>query len=125
MKYVYPAIFEKYGEKIEVTVPDLPCYTFGDDMADAIEMAEDAAAMMLAAYEDEGKKAPEPSAVENVKAGGVVSLIVADTDAWRAQFDNRAVKKTLTIPAWLNKRAELAGINFSQVLQESLRLKLQ
>jgi antitoxin HicB len=47
-----------------------------------------------------------------------------DTDAWRAQFGSRAVKKTLTIPAWLNKKAEDAGINFSRILQDELKKAL-
>lgn len=54
----------------------------------------------------------------------LVSLVPVDTDAWRRQFDNKSVKKTLTIPSWLNKKAEKAGINFSQVLQDALKTLL-
>lgn len=126
MKYVYPVIFEEAEEGgYNVTVPDIPgTFTCGDDMADAIYMAEDVIAMMLVDYEDEKKTIPVPSKIEDIKTDGIVSLVVADTDEWRKLVDNRAVKKTLSIPSWLNAKAEKAGLNFSQVLQEALCSKL-
>ena len=125
MKYVYPAIFEEDDGKIGVSVPDLPgCFTFGDDMAEAILMAEDAMAMMLVEYENEGKTCPVASDISAIKTDAIVSYVLADTEKWRKQFDNKAVKKTLTIPSWLNSLAEKAGLNFSQVLQEALQAKL-
>lgn len=125
MKYVYPVIFEEDDGKIGVSVPDIPgCYSFGDDMAEAILMAEDAMAMMLVQYENEGKACPVASDISAIKTDAIVSYVLADTEKWRKQFDNKAVKKTLTIPSWLNSLAEKAGINFSQVLQEALQSKL-
>ena len=126
MKYVYPVIFEDAEEGgYVVTVPDIPCcVTQSDDMADAIFMAEDVIAMMLAEYEDEGKPVPTPSKIEDVKTTGIVSLVRADTDEWRKLVDNKAVKKTLSIPGWLNRKAERAAINFSQTLQDALCQKL-
>ncbi len=125
MKYVYPVIFEEDDGKIGVTVPDIPStFTYGDDMADAIFMAQDVIAMMLADYEDNDKKIPAPSKIEDIKTKGIVSLVVADTDEWRKLVDNKAVKKTLTIPNWLNTKAEKAAINFSQTLQDALCAKL-
>lgn len=126
MKYVYPAIFEEAEEGgYNVKVPDIPgTFTCGDDMADAIYMAEDVIAMMLADYEDEKKTVPVPSKIEDIKTDRIVSLVVADTDEWRKLVDNRAVKKTLSIPGWLNAKAEKAALNFSQVLQEALCSKL-
>jgi len=125
MKYVYPAIFEDDDGKIGVSVPDIPgCFTFGDDMAEALLMAEDAIAMMLVQYENEGQSVPVASSISDIKTDGIVSLVLADTEKWRKQFDNKAVKKTLTIPSWLNSLAEKAGLNFSQVLQEALQTKL-
>jgi len=125
MKYVYPAIFEDDDGKIGVSVPDIPgCFTFGDDMAEALLMAEDAIAMMLVQYENEGQSVPVASSISDIKTDGIVSLVLADTEKWRKQFDNRAVKKTLTIPSWLNGLAEKEGLNFSQVLQEALQSKL-
>ena len=118
MKYVYPVIFEDAEEGgYVVTVPDIPCcFTQGEDMADAIFMAED--------YEDRGEAVPTPSKIEDIKTNGVVSLVRADTDEWRKLVDNKAVKKTLSIPSWLNKKAERAAINFSQTLQDALCQKL-
>lgn len=125
MKYVYPAIFEDDAGEIGVSVPDIPgCFTFGDDMAEALLMAEDAIAMMLVQYENEGQSVPVASSISDIKTDGIVSLVLADTEKWRKQFDNKAVKKTLTIPSWLNSLAEKAGLNFSQVLQEALQSKL-
>ena len=125
MKYTYPVIFYDDEGKIGVTVPDIPdCNTFGDDMPDAIRMAEDALGMLLAAYEDDKTPIPPASDIRSVKTDGIVSLVLADTDEWRRKFDNRAVKKTLTLPSWLCRRAEKAGVNFSQTLQESLIQKL-
>lgn len=125
MKYVYPVIFEDDDGKVGVTVPDIPStFTFGDDMADAIYMAQDVIAMMLVTYEDEGKEVPKPSKIEDIKTNGIVSLVVADTDEWRKLVDNKAIKKTLTIPSWLNTKAEKASINFSQTLQDALCQKL-
>ena len=126
MTYVYPVIFEEAEEGgYNVTVPDIPgTYTCGDDMADAIFMAEDAIAMMLADYEDEKKPVPVPSKLEDIKTNGVVSLVRADTTAWRRLVNSKAVKKTLSIPSWLNSMAEKASINFSQALQEILCTKL-
>ena len=75
-------------------------------------------------YEDENKEVPKPSKIEDIKTDGIVSLVVADTDEWRKLVDNKAVKKTLTIPSWLNTKAEKAAINFSQTLQDALCSKL-
>ena len=126
MKYVYPVVFDKAEEGgFNVSVPDIKgCFTCGDDMAESIEMAADAMEMMLVHYEDEGTEIPLPSNIEDIKSSGIVSLVVADTDKWRREFDNKAVKKTLTIPSWLNSKAEKANINFSQLLQESICQKL-
>ncbi len=127
MKYVYPVVFEDDEGKVGVEVPDIPsAFTYGDDMAEAILMAQDLIAMMIATcYEDEGKEAPKPSRVEDIKTKGTVSLVLADTDEWRKLVDSRAVKKTLSIPSWLNSKAEKAGINFSQLLQEAICRKLK
>lgn len=127
MKYVYPAIFEpaKEGGYI-VSVPDIEgCFTEGDTLAEAMAMAQDAIAMMMVYYEDNNNKIPLSSDINDIeKSKGIVSYVLADTDQWRKTFDNKAVKKTLSIPSWLNTKALNAGLNFSQVLQEALIEKL-
>ena len=125
MKYVYPAIFVEDDGKIGVDIPDIKgCHTFGDNLTEAMEMAKDALEMMLVSYEDDNQDIPAPSKIKDIKADGFVSYVLADTDEWRREFDSKAVKKTLSIPSWLNFRAERADINFSQTLKEALCQKL-
>ena len=123
MKYVYPAIFTPLeGSQYDVYLPDLPhCRTCGSSLTDAIEMAEDAASMWLWDAEKNGESIPNASESLAHVTPQFVSLIKADTEAWRRTNDNRAVKKTLTIPAWLNSEAEAARLNFSRVLQDALK----
>lgn len=124
MKYVYPAIFEEKNGKYYVRVPDLSgCCTTGESLQDAIEMARDAVEMWLCIAEDRNEDIPAPTTDLKTEQG-FVSLIDADTTMYRKMTENKAVKKTLTIPSWLNAKAELAGVNFSQLLQEALIQKL-
>jgi predicted RNase H-like HicB family nuclease len=126
MKYVYPAIFYPDDEKIGVTVPDLPgCHTFGDDMADALFMARDAVEMWLWNAENENIPIPEASITLPVEENETLNLIAADTDEYRKANDTRSIKKTLSIPSWLNQRAEKANAPFSQILQQGLKEYLQ
>jgi len=127
MKYVYPAVFTPEDGKMLVSVPDLPgCHTFGDDLAEAIEMAVDAAETWLWDAENKKETIPMPSGMEEARTfddspDAFVSLIYADTDDYRRQHDSRAVNKTVTLPAWLNYQAEQANAPFSKILQEGLK----
>ena len=127
-KYVYPAIFTKEDDgKYSVLFPDIEnCYTGGDDMADALEMAEDVLCLKLYDMEEGGRTIPAPSDSKTVETeeDGVVSLIRCDTEFYRRFYENKSVKKTLTIPMWLNERAERENINFSGTLQEALKARL-
>ena len=126
MRYVYPAIFTPSDEGYAIEVPDLPgVYTCGNDLPDAMDMAQDAVEMWLAWAEDEGQTIPPPSASLPHEAPQFVNLVKADTDTWRRANDNRAVRKNLTIPAWLNNLAEAAHVNFSSVLQDALKEHLK
>jgi len=126
MKLVYPAIFTTYEDGTggyAVEFPDLPgCVTGGDDMAEALFMAEDAASGWVLMELEEGNKAPAATPYKDVKAesGQIVSLVALDMDAYAAKYGTKAVKKTLTIPAWLNTYAEEHNISCSGVLQEAL-----
>ena len=126
MKLVYPAIFTPYEDGSDgyiVEFPDLPgCVTGGDDLAEAIFMAEDAASGWVLTELEEGKKAPEATKVNDVAVSGnaMVNLVALDMDAYAAKYGSNAVKKTLTIPAWLNTFVEENGISCSKVLQEAL-----
>ena len=127
MRYVYPAVFtpEENGQ-FTVNFPDLEsCYTCGDDLGDALYMAEDVLVMTLVSYENNSTPIPTPSKKLGVEDGEFQNFIVCDTDSYRKQNMNRAIKKTLTIPEWLNEKALAQGINFSQVLQEALLEKVE
>ena len=128
-KYVYPAVFtpEENG-KYSVFFPDLEgCYTCGDNLRDAIFMAGDVLAFVLYGYEEEEKEIPAPSKAEDVtkEDDEFVNYIVCDTVEYARMHNNKAVKKTLTIPQWLNDIALKQNVNFSQVLQEALMQKIK
>ena len=126
MKLTYPACFYPYKEKkggFTVEVPDLPgCVSEGDTLADAILMGTDAASGWVLDELEDGKPAPAASPMENITPdpGGFVSMLVLDMDTYAEKYGEKAVRKNLTIPAWLNTFAENNHINFSQVLQDSL-----
>lgn len=127
-KYVYPAIFtsEENG-KFSINFPDINgCYTCGDDLSDGMEMAQDALAFMLTHLEDEKQEIPVASSINNliVDTNEFATYISCDTIVYRRLMNNSAVKKTLSIPSWLNDSAIAAGLNFSQVLQEALKERL-
>lgn len=126
MKLTYPACFYPDEERkgaYAVVVPDLPgCVSGGNSLAEAILMGIDAASgWVLDELEDE-KEVPPASPLESIisEPGGFVNILVLDMDAYAEKYGEKAVRKNLTIPAWLNTFAEKNHINFSQVLQDSL-----
>ena len=122
MKYVYPVILYPDDDKVGATVPDLPgCHTFGDDKADAILAAKDAIEMWLWDAENKAEDIPNASELIDIADGQTLTLVAADTDEWRRAHDTRSVKKTLSVPSWLNAQAEKANAPFSQILQEGLK----
>lgn len=126
MKLTYPACFYPCKEKnggYTVEVPDLPgCVSEGSTLADAILMATDAASGWVLDELEDGRPAPPTSPFEKIvpEAGGHVTMLVLDMDSYAEKYGAKAVRKNLTIPAWLNTFAEANHINFSQVLQDSL-----
>jgi predicted RNase H-like HicB family nuclease len=122
MKYVYPAILYADDDKVGVKVPDLAgCYTYGDDVADALLAAKDAVEIWLWDAENQQEAIPTPSDSLSVGDGETCTLIAADTDEYRQVNDTRAVRKTLSLPSWLNYQAEKANAPFSQILQQGLK----
>lgn len=124
----YPAIFHKAEEGgFWVTFPDIPeCMTQGENMEQAYEMAWDALGLSISTMESEGEelpKASEPGTI-SVPADGFMTVIEFDLLEYRKRNCSKAVKKTLTIPEWMNEAAMKEKINFSQVLQEALMVKL-
>ncbi len=124
MLFVYPAIFHKEADSFWVEFPDLEgCHTYGTSVAETMKAAQEAlCAYLLTLLEQDSVPAP-PSDISLIHAdNGFTSLVSCDINQYK---DTKAVKKTLTIPSWLNERAISMGINFSQVLQEALLSKIQ
>jgi predicted RNase H-like HicB family nuclease len=125
--FIYPAIFTPDEKDLMVTFPDLPMViTYGEGITHAYEMAKEALGAYIEMAIDSGDKLPKPTTPNKLKApkGGFISLIDVDMIQFKTQYANKAVKKTLTIPEWLNNMAEARHINFSLTLQKALREEL-
>lgn len=125
MKYIYTATFEpnEDGTKYYCRVPDLPgCITTGNTIDDAIELITDAASGWLVVAEDEGNEIPAatPQHKLDIPDDAICSIIRIDTLAYRAATDTRAVRKNVSLPAWMASLAEKLDVNCSQVLQDGL-----
>ena len=126
-KYVYPAIFTPEDGGYSIRFPDFEsCYTSAVTLEEGMDMANDVLCLTLYGLEEDGGEIPQASSVKEVRAAGeeFVTLISCDTIEYRKFYDNKAVKKTLTIPAWLNTMAERQGVNFSLTLQTALKHEL-
>lgn len=130
MKLIYPACFYPCEEGgYTVVFPDLPgCITEGYTLSEAVDMAIDAASGWLLDSVEENEQIPKASDIKSVVPdeyeNGFVSIISVDLDDYAKKHGSKAVKKTLTVPQWLNTIAEREGINFSNVLQTALKEKL-
>jgi len=131
--HVYPALFSKEENGMySVYFPDFDCTNYscttgGNDLKDAMVMANDALCLTLYGMEDDGATIPTPSDMSKIdiqNSGDFVSLVQCDTTFYHNYYSKKAVRKTLTIPAYLNVIAEKEGINFSHVLQEALKRQL-
>ena len=140
MNYVYPAVFYEEEGKISVIFPDLGnLATFGDNVADAMRMAQDACGLYLFTALRDGETLPTPSALNEINLAAIlkdfdmetsvdsafVNMVLVDMTEYARQHSDKAVKKTLSIPMWLNTLCEEKSINFSKVLQDALLTKVQ
>jgi len=129
MKFAYPACFYKDISGYSVIFPDLcGCATQGDTLTEAMEMAEDAASGWLLLSVEDGDSIPQASDIKNVSLeyeDGFVSMVLIDLEEYAKSHSNKAVKKTLTIPAWVNNAAEQRNMNFSAVLKDAILQQLQ
>ncbi len=101
-KYIYPAIFTLEGNTYNVAAPDLPgCFTCGETLIDAVDMARDAISMWLCDAENKNETILEPSDPKKIvcESNSFIDLIDVDTTEYRRKNDNRAVKKSLSIPS--------------------------
>lgn len=126
-KFIYPAIFITEEEGYSVIFPDLEgCHTQGDTLEEALDMAKDALSLYIFDMVEDKKEIPKASNPKDVKVDddSFISIIEFDLLEYQKKYDSKAVKKTLSIPNWLNIRAEEAHINFSQLLQSALKKEL-
>lgn len=137
MLHVYPACFYREDSGYTVIFPDLNFLsTCGENLENAMEMAIDCLAGYLYSEKIEGNSLPAPSHINKIDPvlfakefefdykECFVNLISVDVETYAKQHFSKSVKKTLTIPEWLNKEAMSRKINFSKVLQEALIAKL-
>ena len=140
MVSIYPACFFRENNQYSVIFPDLNWLaTQGDSFQEAMEMAVDCLAGYLYSCQNDGEKVSPPSALSNISLeeiakeldidspadGSFVNMVSVDVASYAKQHFAKSVKKTLSIPAWLNEQAVASVINFSQTLQEALTYKLQ
>ncbi|HCF51498.1 MAG TPA: HicB family protein [Syntrophomonas sp.] len=123
MEYIYPAIFEQNSDgSYTITFPDLPgCISEGKSLGNAIDMAQSALTQWIEYLIEEKESIPNPRNIKTIKPikNQFVNLVRANIR------DNRAVRRTVSIPGWLDAKATDAGVSLSKVLQEALREKLR
>lgn len=125
--YAFPAFLYYDDDGISIEFPDLPgCLPCADTTEDAFRNAREALGLHLFGMEQDGEPIPEPTPIQQLapEDGAVVSMVEVFMPAIRERMNTKVVKKTLTIPAWLNALALENGVNFSQVLQEALKARL-
>ena len=129
MKQMYPVIFTQTADCILVEVPDLDILTEGKTLEHAFQMARDAISITIVSLEDHNETIPAPTKINeiNVSKGtfynqgeSFVSIVDVDVLEYRKKIDTRPVRRNVSLPCWLNREADLAGINVSKVLQEAL-----
>ena len=126
-RYIYPAVFTyEEGKEIAVVFPDMDVATSGENDADALASARELLGAVLYGMEEDGDPIPAPTPLNAVKLeeNERAALVDVYMPSIRLAKVNRAVNRTVTIPAWLNAAAMERNINFSQVLQGALREQL-
>ena len=127
-RYIFSALFEHSEDGgYCIIFPDLPgCITEGDTLEDAMKMAKEALELHLWGMEDDGESISQATAPEDIGAskGSFVMPIEVYMQLVRDEMNNKSIKKTLTIPYWLNKVAEEKKVNFSSILQMALKDQL-
>ncbi|KLU64034.1 hypothetical protein DEAC_c40280 [Desulfosporosinus acididurans] len=123
-RYIYPAVFDYATDGISIEFPDLPgCLPCAHSDEEALKNAREAMALHLYSMEQDDDEIPDPTPVTSLRpeANQAIVLIEAWMPSFRDQIENKAIKKTLTIPKWLNDIAEEKRVNFSHVLQDALK----
>jgi len=121
-EYVYPAVFHPNTDgTFTVLYPDLPgCVSEGKSLENALHMAQDALTQWISAAVENGIPFADATPLQDVscEAGEFINLMCAEVK------DERAVRRTVSIPRWMDDRASAAGLSLSRVLQDALRDRL-
>ena len=125
----YAAIFTYNEDGISIDFPDLPgCCPCADrdDTEMALKNAKEALGLHIWGMEQDHEELPQPTPITAIrlKSNQIPVLIDVFMPAVRERLNNRAVNRTVTLPAWLNAAALEQNINFSQVLQDALKQQL-
>ncbi|ACL19503.1 protein of unknown function UPF0150 [Desulfitobacterium hafniense DCB-2] len=123
-RYIYPAIFDYAEDGISIEFPDLPgCLPCAHSDEEAVKNAQEAMALHLYNMELDKDDIPASTPVTQLRpeANQAIVLVEAWMPSFRDKMENKAIKKTLTIPKWLNDIAEEKQVNFSRVLQDALK----
>ena len=116
----YPAIFTFEDNQYWVEFVDLKgCFSDGDTLSEAMENAKEAMGLFLEDLEEYPESTTDIKSIK-LKENQVVSFVTINLNEHKKKYENKSVKKTLSIPAWLNTIAERENINFSQLLQKTL-----
>ena len=130
-RYIFPAVFyppEQEGLDYCVVFPDLDVATQGETIEQALDMAKELLELTLYGLEEDGEPIPaasDPAKVKVDQPGVFFTLIAVNMPMVRADLDLQYIRKTVTLPKWLNDLAENAGLNFSKTLQTALKVKLE
>lgn len=125
--YIFPAVFDYAEDGISIEFPDLPgCFPCADSLDAAVKNAKEALMLHLFGMEQDNEEIPEPTSIENIHLEKNQAIILVDVfmPPFREKQRTKFVKKTLSIPSWLNAEAEHCGINFSATLQKALMNEL-
>lgn len=123
-KFYYPAILQKEDVGYSIWINDIDgCVSQGDTFEEAIENIHAALGLFFEDYIETNSNIPKPTDPENIalEKDQILAIINFDWNEYQAKYGNKAIKKTLTIPSWLNSIAEAQHINFSSVLQTALK----
>ena len=122
--YIYPAIFSYDNDGISIEFPDLPgCFSCADTTEEATINSKEAMALHISSIEEDNEQIPEPSKITDIllEKNQVIMIVEVWMPIYRDKIKYVSVKKTLTIPKWLNDLAEQNKINFSHLLQDSIK----
>lgn len=125
MNLIYPAVFHKEDNAYWVEFPDLEgCQSYGSTLSETLLNAKEALEGYAVTLFEQGYKLPAPSDISSIKCEDGSFSTLVECDITNHLTKSRAVKKTLTIPSWLNDMAMREGVNFSGILQNALMEQL-